>query len=73
MKNSAQGSPTFAFIIMGVANFLAMIVFGMLYLLFVDDNGERNILLLLAAGVSLIAGILMFILYGYFHKKLHGN
>lgn len=57
---------------MGVANFLAMIVFGMLYLVFTNDEGERNVLLLLAAGVSLIAGILMFVLYGYFHKKLHG-
>lgn len=72
MKNSAQGSPTSAFIIMGVANFLAMIVFGMLYLVFTNDEGERNILLLLAAGISLMAGILMFVLYGYFHKKLHG-
>lgn len=72
MKNSAQGSPTSAFIIMGVANFLAMIVFGMLYLVFINDEGERNILLLLAAGISLMAGILMFVLYGYFHKKLHG-
>lgn len=57
---------------MGVANFLAMIVFGMLYLVFTNDEGERNILLLLAAGISLMAGILMFVLYGYFHKKLHG-
>lgn len=73
MKNSEQGNPTFAFIIMGVANFLAMIVFGMLYLLFTNDRGERNILLLLAAGVSMIAGILMFVLYGFFHKKLYGN
>lgn len=58
---------------MGVANFLAMIVFGMLYLLFTNDRGERNILLLLAAVISLLAGILMFVLYGYFHKKLHGS
>ena len=57
---------------MGVANFLAMIVFGMLYLVFINDEGERNILLLLAAVISLMAGILMFVLYGYFHKKLHG-
>lgn len=57
---------------MGIANFLAMIVFGMLYLVFTNDEGERNILLLLAAGISLLAGILMFVLYGYFHKKLHG-
>ena len=58
---------------MGVANFLAMIVFGMLYLFFVNEEGERNILLLLAAGVSLIAGVLMLLAYFYFHKKLHGN
>lgn len=73
VKKSTKGSPTFAFIIMATANFLAMIVFGLLYLVFTDEQGERNILLLVAAGISLFAGIAMLFLYAYFHKKLHGS
>lgn len=73
MKSSFKGSPTIAFIIMAAANFLAMIVFAILYLLYKDDQGERYPLMLIAAGVSLIAGILMLVAYAYFHNKLHGK
>ncbi len=68
--SSSQKSPANSFIIMAIANFLASFVFGFLYLLYTNDEGERYILLLLAAGVSLLSGILMIVLYGYFQKKL---
>ena len=73
MKKSTKGSPALSFIIMAVANFLAMIVFGILYLIYTDESGERQPILLVAVGISLIAGVLMLIAYGYFHKKLHGD
>ena len=68
--SSQQKSPANSFIIMAIANFLATFVFGFLFLLYKNDAGERYTLLLVAAGVSLLSGILMIILYGYFQKRL---
>ena len=55
---------------MAIANFLAMFVFGLLYLLYTDDEGGRYTLLLLATGISLFSGVMMVVLYGYFQKRL---
>ncbi|MGE3800589.1 MAG: hypothetical protein AB7H80_06180 [Candidatus Kapaibacterium sp.] len=68
--SSAQKSPANSFIIMAIANFLATFVFGFLYLLYKNDEGERYTLLLLAAGISLFSGIMMIVLYAYFQKRL---
>lgn len=68
--NSTQKSPATSFLIMAAANFMAMFVFGMLWLLYRADDGTRYPLMLIAAGVSLVSGIAMLILYGYFQKRL---
>lgn len=73
MKKSSKGSPTLAFIIMAIANFMAMVVFSVLYFLYTNADGERYTLMIIAAGISLVAGILMLFAYAYFHKKLHGD
>ena len=58
---------------MAVANFMAMVVFAALYFLYTNAEGERYTLMLVAAGVSFMAGILMLFAYAYFRKQLHGD
>ncbi len=65
-----QKSPATSFLIMAAANFLAMFVFGILWLLYRADDGSRFTLLLVAAGISLVCAIAMLVLYGYFQKRL---
>ena len=69
---SKQSNPAFSFVIMSIANFLAMLVFGLLYLLY-KPNGERYTLLLIAAIISFVCAIAMLVLYGYFHKKIESQ
>jgi hypothetical protein len=70
MSKPTQSNPASAFIIIGIANTLATVVFGLLYVLYTNDEGERYTLLLIAAVISLISGLSMFYLYGHFRKKI---
>lgn len=73
MSSSATSkvkSPATAFLIMAAANFLASFVFGLLWLVYKADDGSRYMLLLIAAGLSVLTGIAMIFLYGYFQRKL---
>ncbi len=63
-------SPASSFLIMAAANFAASFVFGILWLAYVSSDGSRQVLFLVAAGVSMLSGVIMIVLYGYFQKKL---
>lgn len=65
-----QKSPATSFLIMAGANFLAMFVFGILWLFYRSDDGTRFTLLLIAAAISLVCAIAMLVLYAYFQKRL---
>ena len=69
VKGKAK-SPATSFLIMAAANFAASFVFGILWLAYTSDDGSRQFLFLVAAGVSMLSGIIMIVLYGYFQKKL---
>lgn len=63
-------SPATSFLIMAAANFAASFVFAILWLVYVSSDGSRQILFLVAAGVSMLSGVIMIFLYAYFQSKL---
>ncbi len=68
---AGQKNPAAGFLIMGAFSMIACIVFVTLY--FLSAGTENAVYYLVAAGVNLIASFGMFVLYGYFKRKLQGR